>query len=400
MKNSLFERHPVKTKLIIFCVTLMLIESGLRLYKESIASFIGNPFEYKIQYTPISDEFQHHITLREPNTSRINYPAPRDSFKPVVINVNSFGIRGPEPEPNTNGNPLILFVGDSFIAADQVEFENTFSEKLNNEFSDSINFLAHGVTSWAPTTEFSWIFHKGMSLKPDEIYLFLCWNDFFPAETYTHGDEVYRSEAIWKNGVPFRYVFPDERLMHESPKLYKLKQDLSQIEFVKLIYQGMLKIFNFISPPLTQLEAQTMFSKEAHKWPFNFKRNVDQTIDLVALLDVYLKNNDVKLIVTLIPNPLLWKDEIMAVKTYDEDWKSYIADLGSEPSIFSQSQQGLDTYLQEHFLHNNIEWLDLTKPFNQIKKNKKQLLYNEEDGHWNKFGHEVIFKILKKKYIE
>lgn len=398
MKNSIFEKHPVKTQLIIFCVTLILIESGLRLFKDSTASFIGNPFEDKIQYTPITDKFQHHITGRDPNTTRTTYPGPRDSFKPVVTYTNSFGTRG--PEPISNENPLILFVGDSFIEADEVAFEDTFSEKLNNEFSDRINFLSHGVSSWSPTTEFSWIFHKGMSFKPDEIYLFLCWNDFFPKETYTQGDEVYRSQAIWKNGVPFRYVYPDARQMHESPELFKLKQALSQIELVKLIYQGVLKVFYFVSPPLTGHETIAFFSEEAHRWPFNLKRNVDKTIDIVELLNEYLKNNNINLIVTLVPNPLIWKDEVMAVKMYDESWKAYIADIGSEPSIFSQSQQGLDAYLQTHFLQKKIEWLDLTKSFNQAKKNKKQLLYYEEDGHWNKFGHEVIFNLLKKKYAK
>lgn len=398
LDKSIFEKHPLKTSLIIFCFTLIIIETGLQLFKESTSSIIGDPFKDKIQYTPITDKFQHHITGRDPNTTRTTFPTQRDSFKPVVTYTNSFGTRG--PEPNINENPLIIFVGDSFIEADEVAFKDTFSEKLNNEFSDRFNFLAHGVSSWAPTTEFSWIFHKGMSLKPGEIYLFLCWNDFFPKETYVQGDEVYRSQAIWKNGVPFSYVYPDAKLKQESPKFFRLRQALNQIELVKLIYQGIKKIFYSTNPPLNGREVISLFQEEAHRWPTNLKRNVDQTIEIVLRLNTYLKNNNVKLIVTLAPSPLIWKDEVMAIKIYDEDWKKFILNQGSEPSKFSLSQRGLDTYLQKNFLQNNIEWLDLTKAFNQRKKNKKQLLYHREDGHWNKLGHEVIFKLLRKKYSE
>lgn len=397
MDKNLFEKHSLKTNLIVFCFTLIMIEISLQLFKESTSSIIGDPFKNKIQYTEIHDKFVHH-DRGAPNTTKITYPSKRDSFEPVVNYINSFGTRG--PEPNFNENPLILFVGDSYIEADEVAFEDTFSEKLNNEFNDRLNFLAHGAGSWGPTTEFSWIFHKGMSLKPETIYLFLCWNDFFPEETYSSGDEAYRSQAVWKNGVPFSYVDPEVKLKLESPIFFRLKQALSQIELVKLVYQGMIKLSYLISPTLTEEEVIFLFSKEAHKWPINLKRNVDQTIEIVLRLNTYLKKKNTNLIMTLVPIPFLWKDEIMAVKLHSEVWKTLIQNLGSEPSKFSLSQRGLDTYLQKKFLQNNIEWLDLTKAFNHKKKNEKQLLYHREDGHWNKFGHEVIFKLLRKKYSE
>jgi len=399
VKYSLFERNPIKTQLVILCITLILIEISLRLFKESTALLIGNPFAKSIQYTPITDEFTHHITNKLPNTTRLTSPGVGDTFEPAFNVINSFGMRGDELK--AKDYPRVLFVGDSFIEADEVAFEDTFSERLNREFDGQISFLAHGVTSWAPTTEFSWIFHKGMLLKPDEVYLFLCWNDFFPEETYVQSDEVYRKEAIWREGVPFRYLYPDARHKYESPRIYKIEQKiesvLSQSELVKLIYRGILNISSYVNPPLTALEIMTIFSTDANKWPVSLRRNIDKTINVITMLDQYLKNNDVKLAVTLIPNPTAWQNEVLAAKNF-EAWTQYINDLGLEPNTFIQSQQGLESYLQKRLMNKGIDWFDLLEGFNNVKRTKEILLYNQADGHWNKFGHEVVFEIIKKRY--
>ena len=137
-----------------------------------------NPFDQAmVSGTEIYDELTHHDIL--PNSKRVTKPNKHDTFEPVTSVYNSIGIRGPEIGPKNS--PRVLFIGDSFIEADEVSFHKTFSELLNREFSEEIQFVAHGVSSWAPTTEFSWIHNKGIILKPDEICLFLVWNDFINA---------------------------------------------------------------------------------------------------------------------------------------------------------------------------------------------------------------------------
>jgi hypothetical protein len=43
-----------------------------------------------------------------------------------------------------------------------------------------------------------------------------------------------------------------------------------------------------------------------------------------------------------------------------------------------------------------IPFIDLYKAFNSAKMNStnKELLYNEEDGHWNREGHAVLTRLF------
>jgi len=398
---TIFDRNPKKTLLIVWLVFILTFEIGFKLYVNSKDTIPINPFDQAIAPgAEISDDLTHHGI--PPNSKKLTKPNPHDTFEPVTNVYNSLGIRGTEIGPKLT--PRVFFVGDSFIEADEVIFDKTFSELLNREFQGKIQFIAHGVSSWSPTTEFSWIHNKGMLLEPGEIYLFLVWNDFYPEEVYSRGDETYRDQAVWENNIPVRYLSTIDRELAEQPKTYLLRKRiyllLGKSELAKFVKTGYKLLKKIIFPPMTEQDSVIFFSLEANRWPKKLRENVDETIDVVEKLNTYLQARDIEFYVTLVPNGLAWKDELLGVKKFNPEWVEIVSKSGLLPREFSVSYEGLEQYLSNQLTSKDISWFSLTQAFDNAKINGSRLLYNEEDGHWNWRGHEVLFEYFKNHFQE
>ena len=130
------------------------------------------------------------------------------------------------------------------------------------------------------------------------------------------------------------------------------------------------------------------------------KQNVDEAIDVVEKLDSYLQGKNIKMHVTLVPNGMAWKDELLGVKKYNPEWSEIVSNSGLKPNEYSVSYEGLEKYLSSQFANKKISWFSLTQTFVNAKINSPNLLYNESDGHWNSYGHKVLFNYFKNRYRE
>ena len=171
--------HPRLVLLCLYLVFLLLVELVLRLVwsdeliSDAAPAIIANP--------------QVHHDYR-PGARFTTRPFPGDTFTPVENRINAFGIRGPEPQPKDH--PRIFLLGDSFVQTDEVPYQQSFTHLLNLYFADHLEFVSHGMVSWSPTPEFSWLHHKGLSLTPDAVVLFLCLNDFYRRQVFQQTDAV------------------------------------------------------------------------------------------------------------------------------------------------------------------------------------------------------------------
>ena len=346
--------------------------------------------------TAVDNELTHHDAT--PNSQFVTNPSPPDGFAPALNEINSYGIRGPELRPKA-ARRRVLLVGDSFVQADEVQFEDTFGEQLNRLLGDQVEFVAHGVSSWAPTTEFSWIHHKGMALRPDEVVLFICNNDFYPWATYPRSDEAYRAQAVWEEFVPVRYVGVEERRALDAPIRHRLGRSVrgifSRIATAQLAYFGLRSL---ISAPLTDVETVVLFSADASTWPRSLRQSVDETIEVIARLGAYLDSRGVELTVAVVPSGLRWKDEVVSVKTTVPRWRQLVEASGRPAGEFSLSEAGLVRHLQERLASHNVEMVDLGPAFDEAKAGGRDLLFNGLDGHWNVKGHTVVATALAERF--
>ncbi len=369
-----FQKHPIITLILIFLFFLLMAEISMRLY----IRFLSDPVPATNIYN-LRDEKVHHDFL--PSVSSVIKPPKNENFKPVNMEINSFGIRGPQLK--AKGLYRVINIGDSFIEAREVNFEDTLGERLNVYFKGKMEFISHGIGSWAPTTEFSWIYHKGIGLKPDEVNLFLCVNDFYRSDVYGRTDECYRKDAIYDGIIPVGYRFSYSR--SSPPSLLHIHRFIPFRHRIKLYVFITKRIMSlpFVKKPV--IEEMILLSKDENEWPQDLKKNVDSTIDVVLNLNNFLLSKNIKLNVLMVPLGYAWENE--AVHAYD--WNP----------TFPVTQEGIEQYLRKKLKAQGVRYIELRKSFSSYKKkNHKDLLFNSIGGHWNSKGHEIVFDVLRDEY--
>ena len=374
-ESSFIDKNPKKILFSFFLFFLFFLELMLRVFIP--LHFIEKDY---IMYN------KFYFKSYKENSKFIKKPSKYDSdFKNVINKINSIGIRG--PEINKKQNFRVLNIGDSYIQADEVDFKNTFGEKLNNNLN--IEFISHGMPSWAPTPQFSWIYRNLENLSPDEINLFIYINDFFPIENKgAPGDEFYRSVANYSSEfIPESYnIERENRFKFFFKKLYIIK---SLLIFKNHIWPNVniINIDDINNNHNYDLMIQKTFYKSSDEWSNKQKINVLKLLDVIKNMNNFLLKNNVKLNVLFVPNHFYWKDELFKYrKIYDEFDFKLDYKLGIEP------------FIKEYLLNKNISYIDLTEKFIDYKKNHETKLFFEWDGHFNNNGHELIFQILKEHY--
>ena len=362
--------HPRLVLLCLYLVFLLLVELVLRLgwgdelIPDAAPAIIANP--------------QVHHDYR-PGARFTTRPFPGDTFTPVENQINAFGIRGPEPQPKDH--PRILLLGDSFVQADEVAYQQSFTHLLNLHFTDQLDFVSHGMVSWSPTPEFSWLHHKGLSLTPDAVVLFLCLNDFYRRQVFHQTDAVYRAQAVYQDRIPVTY---------ELPQQSRSKVLLENIALSRLLYRGYRTLQLQFSPASRQ--NATIPNEIIHlshpntDWPSDLRANVDSTLQVVLDIAAHLDKMDIALHVTLVPSGFTWPDEILLGKQHP---------LYGWPANFSVGQQGLHRHIQKFLAEKSIPFIDLHAPFDTKKNQEDILLFNEVDGHWKESGHRIVFETLR-----
>ncbi len=336
-----------------------------------------------------NDEVVSSININEstykdytPNTSFERAESKIDNIEAIKIQVNSLGIRGPEIQDKKNKRHINI--GDSFIQSDEINFNQTFSELLNNQFKDSIEFIAHGISSWAPTPIFSWLYHKGVSLSPDKVNLFICINDFYRPEVYSGSDSLYRKLAIYHDGIPTNY-----QLNRKRSTLRKVLRNIEIVRLVYLVYQNIKKNIKrkYSGPNLINQEL-LLLEKNYKIWPEDLKYNVDQTLKVILNINTFLKSKNINFEVYVVPLGYMWKDECEeARRVYGLKKHQIITAKGFEQYLFEN--------LNDKF---GIKTHNLSIEFNEFKENNFQSqLYFTYDGHWNKKGHNLLSQIITKK---
>ncbi len=368
---SWFSRHAALALVLINAAFLVVVEAGLRLV-------LGADLRPTDSAYVVPNTLTHHDY--RPGVTFVTRPTGADRFPPAENKINALGLRGPLPGAKTR--PRVLLVGDSFVQADEVFWEQTLTARLNQRLGDRFEFLAHGIPSWAPTTEFSWIYHRGLALQPDRVVLFLCVNDFFRRGAFHDTDEVYRQQAVYEGVVPVRYRLPEPGVVADA---------LQQMALYQLIRRGIHRWRDATrqadgdSLPTIRSEI-TWFSRRSSDWPDDLRRNVDQTAEVVRSLHRYLGDRGVAMSACLVPSGFAWTDEVRAGKQHP---------LYGWPATTCVSQQGLEEYLRQHCHTAGIPWIDLQAAFEQAKARSPELLFNTLEGHWTAAGHAAAAAALE-----
>lgn len=319
-----------------------------------------------------------------PNSSFYTFSSKYDNFKPTLNKINSIGLRG--PEISKKNKYRVLNIGDSYIQADEVLFENTFTSKLNDQ-KLPIKFISHGIPSWSPTLEFAWIYRNYNKLLIDEVNLFLCVNDFFSIENYTGSDEYYRSVANYnEDKIPVSF-----EIKTKTKSLKYFNRFLREFYIIKciLIFKNVL-IPQVLSKKILQNNEDldiTKLGQNSSNWSPKLKRNVEETLQVIFNLNTFLISKNLKLNILFVPDYWYFKDEARVAKK-----RTIHPDLILFPTI------GIESFTKGLLKKKKINFIDLTSKFMEHKKSSDSKLYYESDAHWNKNGHDIVFEVLRDFY--
>lgn len=120
----------------------------------------------------------HH----EPNSSDVFVgPRPWPIEFETPIRINSLGLRGPEVPPRDEDDIRLLFLGDSMVAAMEVEYTKTFpariAEELSKRTGKSVRSINAGVRGYGSDQSFLYFRDRGRLLEPDIVVFFYSHND-------------------------------------------------------------------------------------------------------------------------------------------------------------------------------------------------------------------------------
>lgn len=127
-----------------------------------------------------------------------------------LIEINSDGFRGPEVALNRPaGSYRIALLGDSFIAAFEVPFEQSVGELLGRRLSalrgTPVEVLNFGVGGYGTTQELLTLQHEVWKYSPDLVLL-----------AVTTGNDIFDNELPLSRGYRPYYVFRGEDLVRDS----------------------------------------------------------------------------------------------------------------------------------------------------------------------------------------
>lgn len=338
-----------------------------------------------------------------------------ENGKTIPVTINSDGVRGPEINAKKTGEERVLLIGDSFIQALQVDYENTLGQVLEQMTEDSIKVIQHGFPSWSPLLELNWLLKKGILFKPDKVILFLCYNDFFSGNSV--GDTGYMPYTIFdKNGFPDSFQFGEAKKKEKRNPWNLMARDFRQIQLYRWLRFSIRKniakqqipesnLDHYLEMPADDfamaysLETQKdplislpwdliSLMRDTSLWDEHVHQRVNLSFSFINLMKTYLDEQNVKLYVSLVPHALHFKNEHLQKRK----------DLGWTDAIFTKS--GLQSATEQMCKARGIEFINLYEQFLTFKVVRPDsVLYLPVDGHWTERGHELVAKSVS-KYVK
>ncbi|HIG85626.1 MAG TPA: hypothetical protein EYQ25_01150 [Planctomycetes bacterium] len=108
-----------------------------------------------------------------PGSSRLQLMPPGSDHRRVLVQINSSGLRGPEPDPG-HRRPRVLLLGDSLVLAGNSPEEETLRAQLEGLFGGRVEVLNAGRESYGPDQTLLWFQREGAALAPELVIMVLC----------------------------------------------------------------------------------------------------------------------------------------------------------------------------------------------------------------------------------
>jgi len=386
-------------------LALLVSETGLRLHQRSNQTTTTAGAIYQLSKT-----FRHEYVPNQ--VFRVAGFAAHGEGR-VENRINSLGMRGPEIPPKAMGEYRILLLGDSFIEADEIPYEETVGQRLEVLFHNPrIRVLQYGMSGWSPLLELNWLVKRGLGLDPDAVVVFLSINDFYLATT-GQSDAAYTQEADFDaRGLPLRFLIkprpPPRRIaLWEDLRIIQLAQNfrasleprqprsLTKGELVLLLGIDAARLDrameqalpqHFIARP--QLMDIIRLTRQPSKWDAQTRETVELSLRYLQKMETILKARRIPFIASLVP--FGWNI------SHDENEKGRREYALSGVLI---PMGGIEAKVKACCRKRGVAYIDLYNVFTKEIRLGKKGLYLPADGHWSSRGHLVVAEAIYRFFI-
>ncbi len=362
MKNS-----PLLQNLVLLAGSLLFLAILLEIFFRFMPVYDGFSFVAVNEQQPI-----FHARPDRTITSSKDW----DFYNARDIRINNLGFRNDQDYTVGGLHPLIAVIGDSYIEAVQVDYQDSFYGQLHKSLEGKARVYSFGYAG-APLSQYlSWAQYATQTFKADHLTFVIISNDF--------------DESIsWRNGRPGFHLY--ERC---DKKTYCLKRKDYQISPLRKIVEASawakysvynLQIMSFLRKMKHRIKNVTDPEKPK-TYVANALAVVDPEItkESKIVIDSFFKDLPVY---TGLPARNI--NFVMDGRVYDA-----AGDTSFEASYFAETRR----YFTVQAKKMGYTIIDMKPVFStHFAKNGKRF-ETKKDAHWNESGHEVVANELHKHY--
>ncbi len=275
------------------------------------------------------------------------------------------------------GKKRIALIGDSYIAAFQVNYDNSVAEKLEKKLGSRNTEVYRFGIDGAPLSQYlEMLREEVVHFSPDIVIINIVHNDF--DESYKFIPGVFRSsflKYVIENNKVSKEILPTQYQKHWYSSIREKSATWKYLAYRQQIRFGLLR--------------DLILGGNDEKL---YRGNID-----TSEIERNKKNNEIITDYTLRKmKEICDKNGIRLIILMDAD-DDRIYEIDKTGKSTNDSAYHLNKMVEKVTRLNKIEFIDLQDKFsNDYAKNKHRFSFNS-DGHWNEYAHSLVAEILSNK---
>lgn len=293
------------------------------------------------------------------------------------IETNSAGMRDREHDPQKiPGSFRILVLGDSFMEALQVKFEDSFVALLEKQLQAgtrrSVEVINASVSGWGTDDELEYLTRVGLKLEPDLIVVAMTLHNDI-------SDNLLEEYHSFQGGMLKQR--PVSLVPWDSFAMLKVKEWLAAHSH---LYQVLLRAARFSRVSAEAKHLHSHVGDLIRRTPTDeVKVGWDMTHQLFEKILDAGRTIHAEVVVVLLP---------LSLQVYTEDLSDFLTsnDLRREDIELLKPQEMMKDFGKRV----GLPTIDLLPMFRDTKAKCKCSMFLKDDGHWNEAGHKVAADVV------
>jgi hypothetical protein len=312
------------------------------------------------------------------------HPASFETYYPQFqtwIRTNSWGMRDrPHELAKPAGTFRVLVLGDSFMEAVQVDFEQSLPSLIETKLAErtgrAIEVINAGVSGWGTDDELTYLERYGLAFSPDLVLIAMTLHNDLSDNLDLEYHDFRDGRIVERPRVEFSALgWPLIRVREYIANHMHLYSVYSRLKTVRRSQVGAQALNSHLI---------SLIRREPDHWKTDGWEMTRQLLDRTR--DV-ARAAGAQTAVFLIP---------LFIQASPERLESFLSSQGLSPSDIELDQP--QRVMAEWGARAAVEVIDLAPDFRSAYA-KGDSLYLVDDGHWNRAGHALAAEIVARELV-